>query len=418
MNYSEALEYLHSYGRLSPTVDLHRIKTLLAGLGNPQNSLKFLHIAGTNGKGSTAVFCAYALREAGYRTGLFISPYVVRFNERIQIDGKYIPDDLFAAVMEKVKEVADAHPDDYVEFELLTAAAMEWFFRNGCDIVVLEAGIGGRLDATNAVMTTVVSVITSVSFDHTELLGDTLEKIAREKAQIIKSGGTAVVYPDQADEVFAVIRETAEKKRAEVIVPDLMRLRRREHFFTYKNNDYIITLRGAHQVLNAVTAIEALDELACSGFYKLTREKIALGLMKATLPARFETVSVKPLVILDGAHNPSGMACLADLLKSELAGKRITAVVAMMKDKNVGGSVKALTGIVNKAVTVKVDNPRCIEAEGLAREFASAGVPAVAAESVEAALKAAADDPETDATIVCGSLYLVSEARKIYIPGK
>ena len=418
MTYSEALEYLHSYGRLSPTVDLHRIKTLLKGLGDPQNHLKFLHIAGTNGKGSTAAFCASALQEAGYKTGLFISPYVVRFTERIQINGKYVPEELFAAVMEKVKEAAEAAPDNYVEFELLTAAAMEWFFRNGCDIVVLEAGIGGRLDATNAVMTTVVSVITSVSFDHTELLGDTLEKIAREKAQIIKSGGSVVVYPEQAEEVFAAIRETAEKKRAEVIVPELSRLRRRERFFTYKNNDYIITLRGAHQVLNAVTAIEALDELACSGFYKLTREKIALGLMKATQPARFETVSVKPLVVLDGAHNPSGMESLAALLKSEFAGRRITAVAAMMNDKNAAESLKNLVGVVNKAVTVKVDNPRCMEAEELRSLFAELGVPASAAPDVNAAVEAACGDPETDAVIVCGSLYLVSEARKIFVSDK
>ncbi|MBQ6552470.1 MAG: bifunctional folylpolyglutamate synthase/dihydrofolate synthase [Clostridia bacterium] len=414
MTYSEALEYLHSYGRLSPTVDLHRIKTLLEGLGNPQNHLKFLHIAGTNGKGSTAAFCASALQEAGYKTGLFISPYVVRFTERIQINGKYIPEELFAAVMEKVKEVAEADPDNYVEFELLTAAAMEWFFRNGCDIVVLEAGIGGRLDATNAVMTTVVSVITSVSFDHTELLGDTLEKIALEKAQIIKSGGSVVVYPEQAEEVFAAIRETAEKKRAEVIIPDLMRLRRREHFFTYKNNDYVITLRGAHQTLNAVTAIEALDELACSGFYKLTREKIALGLMKATMPARFETVSVKPPVVLDGAHNPSGMESLAALLKSEFGGVRVTAVVAMMKDKNAAESLKHLAGVVNKAVAVKVDNPRCMEAEDLRELLAGLGVEASAAPSVAEAVEAARGDPETGAVIVCGSLYLVSEARKIF----
>ena len=414
MTYSEALEYLHSYGRLSPTVDLHRIKTLLEGLGNPQNHLKFLHIAGTNGKGSTAAFCASALQEAGYKTGLFISPYVVRFTERIQINGKYIPEELFAAVMEKVKEVAEANPDNYVEFELLTAAAMEWFFRNGCDIVVLEAGIGGRLDATNAVMTTVVSVITSVSFDHTELLGDTLEKIAREKAQIIKSGGCVVVYPEQAEEVFAAIRETAEKKRAEVIIPDLMRLRRREHFFTYKNNDYVITLRGAHQTLNAVTAIEALDELACSGFYKLTREKIALGLMKATMPARFETVSLKPPVVLDGAHNPSGMESLAALLKSEFGGVRVTAVVAMMKDKNAAESLKHLAGVVNKAIAVKVDNPRCMEAEDLRELLAGLGVEASAAPSVAEAVEAARGDPETGAVIVCGSLYLVSEARKIF----
>ena len=393
---------------------MHRIKTLLEGLGNPQNHLKFLHIAGTNGKGSTAAFCASALQEAGYKTGLFISPYVVRFTERIQINGKYIPEELFAAVMEKVKEVAEADPDNYVEFELLTAAAMEWFFRNGCDIVVLEAGIGGRLDATNAVMTTVVSVITSVSFDHTELLGDTLEKIALEKAQIIKSGGSVVVYPEQAEEVFAAIRETAEKKRAEVIIPDLMRLRRREHFFTYKNNDYVITLRGAHQTLNAVTAIEALDELACSGVYKLTREKIALGLMKATMPARFETVSVKPPVVLDGAHNPSGMESLAALLKSEFGGVRVTAVVAMMKDKNAAESLKHLAGVVNKAVAVKVDNPRCMEAEDLRELLAGLGVEASAAPSVAEAVEAARGDPETGAVIVCGSLYLVSEARKIF----
>lgn len=415
MTYSEAIEYLHSYGRLSPTVDLHRIRNLLAGLGNPQDKLKFLHIAGTNGKGSTAAFCASALSEAGYRTGLFISPFVVRFNERIQIDGRYIPDELFAAIMEKVKAVIESAPDAYVEFELLTAVAMEWYRENGCDIVVLETGIGGRLDATNAVMTTVVSVITSVSYDHTELLGDTLEKIAHEKAQIIKSGGTVVVYPDQTDGVFDVIRETAEKKRARVVVPELSHLRVKEHCFTYKNNDYIITLRGAHQVLNAITAIEALDELSYNGFYNLTREKIMLGLLKATMPARFETICREPLVILDGAHNPSGTAALAKLVKSELAGRRVTAVIAMMRDKNSDESVKNLASVVNRAIAVKVYNPRCMPPQELCSILARFGVDASVGADAADAVKQACADEQTDAVLVCGSLYLVSEVRKNYI---
>lgn len=415
MTYSEAIEYLHSYGRLSPTVDLHRIKNLLAGLGNPQDELKFLHIAGTNGKGSTAAFCASALAEAGYRTGLFVSPFVVRFNERIQIDGEFIPDDAFAAIMAKVRAVIDAAPDAYVEFELLTAVAMEWYRENGCDIVVLETGIGGRLDATNAVMTTVVSVITSVSYDHTELLGDTLEKIAHEKAQIIKSGGTVVVYPDQEAGVFDAVRETAEKKRARVVIPELSHLRIRENCFTYKNSDYIITLRGAHQVLNAITAIEALDELSYNGFYNLTREKIMLGLLKATMPARFETVCREPLVILDGAHNPSGTEALAKLVKSELAGRRVTAVIAMMRDKNSAEAVKNLASAVSKAIAVKVDNPRCMPPQELCDILTRCGVEASAGSDAADAVKQACADEQTDAVLVCGSLYLVSEVRKNFI---
>lgn len=414
MTYKEALEYLHSFGRLSPSEDLHRIMRLLSGLGDPQNSLKFLHIAGTNGKGSTAAFCASALRESGYKTGLFISPYVVCFNERIQINGEYIPDELFAAIMHKIKEIIDAAPDTYVEFEIVTAVAMEWFARNGCDIVVLETGIGGRLDATNAVMTSVVSVITSISFDHTELLGDTLGKIAYEKAQIIKSGGCAVIYPDQSEEVLEIIRETVEKKRAKLIIPDLLHLRIKEHHFTYKGNDYIITLRGKHQVLNAITAIEALDELSYSGFYNLTREKIAIGLMKATMPARFETVNRDPEVVLDGAHNPSGVGSLAKAVRMEFKGKKVTAVVSMLRDKNVAETLSALKGVVSKVVATQVENPRRMGAEELKKLLEELGIKAECEPDPEKAVRAAMQDAETDTILVCGSLYLVSEVRKLF----
>ncbi len=414
MTYKEALEYLHSFGRLSPSEDLHRIKRLLDGLGNPQDNLKFLHIAGTNGKGSTAAFCASVLRESGYKTGLFISPYVVRFNERIQINGEYIPDEMLASIIAKVKKIIDDAPDTYVEFEIITAVAMEWFARNGCDIVVLETGIGGRLDATNAVMTSVVSVITSISFDHTELLGDTLEKIAYEKAQIIKSGGAVVIYPEQKKGVFKVVSETAEKKRAKIIIPDLMHLRKREHFFTYKGNDYVITMRGEHQVLNAITAIEALDELSYSGFYNITREKIALGLMKASMPARFETVNLQPAVILDGAHNPSGMESLAKTVKRELSGKRVVAVIAMLKDKNIPDTLASLSGTVERAIATEVQNPRRIEAAELCSLLESAGIPAVSEPDPQKAVELAISEQKADVILVCGSLYLVSEVRKLF----
>jgi len=414
LTYKEALEYLNSFGRLSPSEDLHRIKQLLNGLGNPQDKLKFIHIAGTNGKGSTAAFCASALIEAGYKTGLYISPYVISFNERIQINGQFIPDELLASVVDKVKGVVEAIPDSYVAFEVITAVAMEWFASNGCDIVVLETGLGGRLDATNVIMTSVVSVITSISYDHTELLGDTLEKIAYEKAQIIKSGGTVVLYPEQGNNVFDVISETAEKKRAKLIVPDLMYLRKHGHFFTYKGNDYIITLRGEYQVLNAITAIEALDEVSCCGFYNLTREKIALGLMKATMPARFETVSHMPTVILDGAHNPSGIENLAKTIASQFSDKKVTAVVAMLKDKNVKQMLSYLGGVITKAIATEVDNPRRLSASELCEMLNSEGIATVSESDPEKAVRLAMEDTQTDIVLVFGSLYLVSEIRKLF----
>lgn len=419
MKYEEALDYLRSFGRVPATTDLHRIKRLLAGLGNPQDSLKFLHIAGTNGKGSVAAFCASALKESGYRTGLYISPFVVRINERIQINGEYIPDDLFASVIEKVKSVADKNRDDYAQFDILTAAALEWYARNYCDIVVLETGLGGRLDATNAVMKTVVSVITSVSYDHTEILGNTIEEIAYEKAQIIKEGCCAVVYPVQEKGAFDIISQTAERKHAELNVPDLSGLEITDSSleytkFRYKDNDYIITMAGRHQVLNAVTAIEALDELSYNGYYNLIKEKIVLGLMKASNPARFETVSGKPAVILDGAHNPSGTQALADTVREYLGGRKTAFVVAMMRDKNTDESVKNISSAASEIIVTQIDNPRCMAAGELAdvvsKYCGSVSVCTDPAQAVDMAVASGAD-----AVVVCGSLYLVSEVRKKFV---
>lgn len=419
MKYEEAIEYLHSFGRVPVTTDLHKIKRLLAGLDNPQDSLKFIHIAGTNGKGSVAAFCASALKEAGYKTGLYISPFIVKINERIQINGEYIPDDLFASVISKVKKIADEYKDDYAQFDILTAAAMEWYAKNNCDIVVLETGLGGRLDATNAVMKTIVSVITSVSYDHTEILGNTIEEIAYEKAQIIKAGCSAVVYPIQQQGALDIIMETAERKRAKINIPDISALEISDSNldytkFRYKNDDYVITMPGKYQVLNAVTAIEALDELSYNGFYNLIKEKIVLGLMKASNPARFEVVSGKPLVILDGAHNPSGTQALSDTVKYYLNGKNTAFVIAMMRDKNVDESVKNLSQAAGKMIVTQIDNPRCMNSEEL-KHIADKYCNDVTVNNNPLSAVESAVISGADAVIVCGSLYLVSEIRKKYV---
>ncbi|MBE6541975.1 MAG: bifunctional folylpolyglutamate synthase/dihydrofolate synthase, partial [Ruminococcaceae bacterium] len=310
MTYSEALEYIHSVSWKGSRPGLERISELCTLLGHPEDSLKFIHIAGTNGKGSTSAMIASILSESGYRVGLYTSPFIEEFNERIMLCGENISNEDLARDTEYVKQFADKMEDSPTEFELITAIAFVYYKRKGCDYVVLECGLGGRLDSTNVINTSVLSVITGIDLDHTAILGDTTEKIASEKAGIIKKG-VPVIFGEGDGDAECVIRTAAENMGSEYIRTDFSKISSIKTSLTgtefYFDGKLIkINLRGIYQTRNAATVITAVNALREHGI-KISDEAVEMGLKKAEWKARFETLSDFPLVIYDGAHNLQGI---------------------------------------------------------------------------------------------------------------
>lgn len=404
LNESEALNYIHSRGKFTFPAGLERMEKLLSALGDPQKRLPVIHIAGTNGKGSTATFCAAALRAAGYKTGLYISPFVLEFRERIQINGEMIPPEALCRLTERVKQTHIA----VNEFELITAIGFLYFAEQRCDVVVLETGLGGRLDATNTASDVRVAVITKIGLDHTAILGDTLAKIAAEKCGIIKNCPT-VSAPDQPPEAAAVIRATAKT----LTVPDRTALKVLKcdllgNEFTYYGVPYRTRLGGAYQIENALTAIEAIRH---SGF-AVSAKDLQQGLENATFPARLEVLSRSPLVVLDGAHNPDGAAALAKTIQP-FAGE-ITAVVGMMRDKNADEVLKTLLPLCKTVFTVRAsDSDRAFSAVELAEKASAYHENVTPAESIAQALTKA-EAP----TFIFGSLYLASAVKALQKSGE
>lgn len=357
MNYNEALSYIHSLLVFGSQPGLERITELLDKLGNPQDKLKFIHVAGTNGKGSTCTMLSEVYKQSGYKTGLYTSPYIVDFRERMQINGEYIPKDDLARLTKQVKDTGVV----VTEFEFITALAMLWFYEQGCDVVVLEVGLGGRFDATNIIKAPLCSVIMKIDYDHTAILGDTIEQITHEKCGIIKSA-PVVSYPLQETAAIEVIRSYNKK----AIVPSVEDLKIvssdiKGNTFIYKGKEYKTRLIGEHQVYNALTVIETVSAAGI----KVEAENIACGIETATIPARLELISEKPLVFLDGAHNPNGADAISSFMKN-YSGE-ICAIVGMMKDKNCEGFLKQVLGFCKSVVTVTVkENPRTATAEELA----------------------------------------------------
>ena len=287
MTIEEAMELIHGVEWRGSRPGLTRVRELLHRLGDPQDGLQFVHIAGTNGKGSTAAMLASILRAAGYTTGLFTSPYLERFAERMQVNGAPVPDAEFAAVCQTLQPCIAAMDDPPTEFELVTAAAMLWFRRRGCDVVVLEVGLGGRLDATNVIAAPACAVITNIGLDHTEILGGTLAQIAREKAGILKPGTCAVSYP-QAPEVRRVLREICAQRGiplteadASAIVPLTDSVDGQT--FTYRGAEYALPLLGAHQLRNAAVALTTVEVLRRRGWH-ISEDAVRRGLASVTWP--------------------------------------------------------------------------------------------------------------------------------------
>lgn len=423
MTYEQAVETINSLLVFGSQPGLERIRELVDRIGAPDKQLRFVHIAGTNGKGSTAGLIAASLTKAGYKTGLFISPFVLEFRERFMINGEMIPPQTLADIVEELFPMVQTMKDEgkiITEFEFVLAVALVWYAREHCDIVVLETGLGGRFDATNIIDPPLVSVITSISLDHTKILGDTFGKIAFEKCGIIKEGGITVTYGDQPAEAMEVIQTTASERKNCLMVADASEaavlssdITGTEFLYQPDGLKLRIRLPGEHQVRNAVTAYCALKALR-KREWMIPDDAILAGFAGFSFPARMEVLSRKPLIILDGAHNPGGTQALADSICRYLGGKRKIGIAGMLADKDTETAMSFPAPLFDEMVTVSPDNPRKMEPEALAA-IAGRYCPNVTpCHDLEKAFQLALSRTgEDDALVVFGSLYLASDMRRI-----
>ena len=427
MTTQQAIEALHALPRMGQGAPgLARMQNLCDHLGNPEKELQCIHIAGTNGKGSLAAMTSSILTAAGYKTGLTISPYVVDFRERFQIDGEMIPPRTLANLTEKVLDAIDAIEaeggEKPVEFEAVTALAFLWFAREKCDLVVLETGLGGRCDATNVVPHKLVAAITKIGYDHMEVLGDTLDKIAAEKAGIIKEGTVVVNYPDQPAEAMGPILTAAAEAHTSIITPDkddltLLRGKRLENRIDYGGYRAALGLPGTHQANHAAMAVEIALALWREFGYDISDDAILQGLADARMPARIEVLRRHPLLLLDGCRNPDGAKMLAATLTRADFEENLVGVLGVLADKDYKDMLSDLAPCFAKIYTVTPNCPRALSAEELQKE-ARFHTDAEVADSVADAIRKAvdyADENNLAGVVVCGSLYLAAEARPLLL---
>ena len=409
MTYAEALKYLEGVSWLGIKPGLERIAALLERLGHPERACRFIHVAGTNGKGSTSAMLAAMLTAAGFKTGLYTSPHLLRLTERMRIDGAEMPQEALASVVEALRDAAEGMDEPCTEFELITAAAFLHFAREHCDFVVLEVGMGGRLDATNVIECPECAVITNIGLDHTDVLGGTVEQIAAEKAGIFK-GGRAVAYA-QTSSVEAVLRAAAGRTGTELHFADFGAITRLSdglegQRFLYRGREYHIGLLGVHQTKNAAVAIETARLLA------LPESAITEGLGRAVWPARFELVSKEPCFVVDGGHNPQCVATTAAALERYFPEQRRVLLMGVLADKDWRGMLDILLPCASEVVCVKPESGRALEPDELCAEINRRGVPAVPAADIAAGTDTALALAGADG-MVCsvGSLYMAGAVR-------
>ena len=415
MNLDQAIEYIHSlYRKAVPGLD--RIRQLLKLLGDPQKELKFVHIAGTNGKGSTAAMTASILCKAGYRAGLFTAPYIYRFHERTQMDGKQIADEKLLPLILKVKALAETMEEMPTEFEFVTALAMEYYRQERCPIVVLEVGMGGRIDATNAIDAPEVAVITNIGLDHTDALGDTLPKIAANKAGIIKEGCHAVVYRGGAD-VESVYEQLCAQLGCPLRKADFDSLKLHscdlfgQTFDCGGRKNLELPLLGDHQLHNAAVVLSVIDALKERG-WSISEENIRDGLRDVTWPGRFDIMHKDPLFIIDGGHNPQCIDAMVKNIRDYLLGRRLIVLTGVLADKDYGEMFRPVMPYVQKFMCITPDNPRKMPAQELAAYLQQAGAQAEAFDTVTEGVRHAMAQAGSDGVVLCfGSLYSISDIR-------
>ena len=422
------IDRIHEFNRFGMVLGLERMEELLRRLGNPQDDLKVIHVAGTNGKGSVSKYLEEGLSACGYKMGLYTSPYIETFNERIRYDGADISDEDLEYYGQKVVSAAEAMVadglDSPTEFEVVTAIAFLYFAGRQADITILEVGLGGIGDSTNVVKSPLASVITSISYDHMAQLGSSLAEIAVNKAGIIKTGCPVIANVPQRDAAKIIARKAYamgsrlyDISGIRAAVSDETPFSQKVSMELYEKSysDVEISMVGRHQAENLKTALATLEILRKSGAVKLDREALYEGLKRARQPGRFEVISEDPLVIIDGAHNEAGAQALQETMAQHFAGKKILLVAGILADKEIDSIVKFLTKITDHIIVTEPENPRKLAAEKLAEHVADFGVAAEVVSDVEAAVHRVKEMADGyDVILFAGSLYLIGDVRRLW----
>lgn len=422
------IDRIHEFNRFGMVLGLDRMEELLHRLGNPQDDLKVIHVAGTNGKGSVSKYLEEGLSACGYKMGLYTSPYIETFNERIRYDGADISDEDLEYYGQKVVSAAEAMVadglDSPTEFEVVTAIAFLYFAGRQADITILEVGLGGIGDSTNVVKSPLASVITSISYDHMAQLGSSLAEIAVNKAGIIKTGCPVIANVPQRDvakiiarKAYAMGSRLYDISGIRAAVSDETPFSQKVSMELYEKSysDVEISMVGRHQAENLKTALATLEILRRSGAVKLDREALYEGLKRARQPGRFEVISEDPLVIIDGAHNEAGAQALQETMAQHFAGKKILLVAGILADKEIDSIVKFLTKITDHIIVTEPDNPRRLAAEKLAEHVAEFGAAAEVVSDVEAEVHRAKELADGyDVILFAGSLYLIGDVRRLW----
>ena len=425
MKYEEAMKYITEVGNFGSNYGLERTYKLLEHLGNPERDLKLIHIAGTNGKGSTTSMITEILMGGGYKVGMYTSPFIEEFEERIQINRNNIPKESLAILMDEIKvavdKVIEAGYNHPTEFEIITVLMLLYFKKENIDFGVIEVGLGGTLDSTN-VIKPIIQVITSISFDHTNLLGNTLEKIAREKAGIIKKGIPTVIYPQQ-EEVLKVIKNKCFEMDSELYIANnenlkfenIVNLDKPYQLLKYNNEiDILLPLLGEHQIINLSVAMQAIEVLNNKNIIDISIANIVKSIKNVSWKGRLEVLSNNPYVVIDGAHNIQGIKTLSRNIKKYFKYENLYLILGILADKDVEEMIKIITPMAKKVYSVTPNSIRGELAESLKDEVSKFNKNCKAFDKYEEAyLEALNDASEKDLILASGSLYMIGDMRKI-----
>ena len=427
MNYKEALKYIEETHKFGIRLGLDNMTKLLDLLGNPQDNLNIIHMSGTNGKGSTCSFITSILKEAGYKVGLYTSPFLETFTERIRINGENIPEEdvarIISLIKEKIEQMVKEGYSYPTEFEIVTTMAFYYYYEQNVDYVALEVGLGGRYDATNIIKSSQVSVIGSISLDHTNILGDNISKIAYEKGGIIKENGVAIVY-NQSDEVKNVIKQICYDKNATYIETnfDDIEIKKSDIYsqvydatiFDESYENIEIKLIGEHQINNSILALTVIKYLECNKGLKIDDKSIRRGLINTKWPGRIEKISENPLFIIDGAHNEDGALSLAKAIDKNFKDRNLTLLIGMLEDKDIDSVLDILIPKFNKVITTTPDNPRAIDSSKLKGKILRYTDNVVDKKDIEEALNYTLESSsDNDVIISAGSLYMIGSIRRL-----
>lgn len=420
LTYDQAILKIKNLEKFGSKPGLERIKKLLELMGNPQKKTKFIHVAGTNGKGSVCFMLASILKECGYKTGLFISPSIMDFRERISINGEMIPKNDICKIIQKLEKFkGEFSQDPLTEFEVTTVMAFEYFSKKNCDVVVLETGMGGRLDATNIIDTPLCSVITTISLDHTNFLGKNIQEIATEKLGIVKHGSCLILGANIENSVVNMAEKVCQNLNSDLILADSSMVNDfkstgfNKSEFVYDKIKMQVNLVGDHQKNNICTVLSVLSFLKKS--LNISDYKIKSGFEKVKVPCRIEILSNSPLIILDASHNPESVEALADFIKNNFKNKKLTALFGMFSDKDVDTSLKIIGNYFQKMIVVKSDNPRAMDVRNLEKIAGKYNKNVFAYENFEEGFKFAVSSlNQGEGLIIFGSFSIVSLAKKLF----